>query len=200
MRVEVSAKVPPAGSAVTALSCPSVWMIVKNPRSEMSTGATGHAVEELISRPSEIENAYLADMRGEISAVAQHVMHGGRGHPDPELLGRAERSDLHLRHEVGGDRVVVLELLLEMAAQQQHRIFEFALAVAECALAIFVDHRDGAEHDGRDEQGAAYDQPRDRVAAMRHGKTPRARRRVTVDCASDNGNQFAHSLSPEGHA
>ena len=52
-----------------------------------------------------------------------------------------------------------------MAGQQQHRVFQLALAVAKRALAGVVGHDRGADRDRRDQQHAAQDQPADRTAA-----------------------------------
>ena len=68
---------------------------------------------------------------------------------------------------------VVLELLVEMAGQQQNGIFQLALAVGERALAEFAGHHDGAENDGRDQQAAADDQPERSGRGIVRGKTPR---------------------------
>ncbi len=59
--------------------------------------------------------------------------------------GDAISGDLHLGHHVGRDDFGILELLVEMARQQQHGVLQLALAVGDRALAEFADHHDGAE-------------------------------------------------------
>ena len=59
----------------------------------------------------------------------------------------------------------IFELLIEMAGQQQHGVFQFALAVVQRALAEIADHDRGADRDRGDQQYAADDQPADRTAA-----------------------------------
>ena len=59
----------------------------------------------------------------------------------------------------------VLELLVEMAGQQQHGVFQLALAVAQRAFAEIAGHDGGADRDRRDQEDAAEDQPADRAAA-----------------------------------
>ncbi|HMI17096.1 MAG TPA: hypothetical protein VK526_12170 [Bradyrhizobium sp.] len=68
-------------------------------------------------------------------------------------------------------------MLVEMAGEQPHGIFELALAVAERTLAELTDHDRRAEDDRRDQQTAAEDQPENRVRPNRRGKGMRPDRR-----------------------
>ena len=72
------------------------------------------------------------------------------------------------RDQVFLDDREILELLVEMARQQQHGVFQFALAVVQRAFAEIAGHDGGADRDRRDQQHAAQDQPADRTAA-KHG-------------------------------
>ncbi len=47
--------------------------------------------------------------------------------------------------------LAVFELLIEVTGEQQHGIFEFALAVAERILAKLPDHNYSADDDRRDQ-------------------------------------------------
>src|ERR1700730_10410919 len=61
----------------------------------------------------------------------------------------------------------VLQLLVEMAGQQQHGVVELACAAVQGALAKILGHDGRADRDGRDQEYAADDQPAYRVAADR---------------------------------
>jgi len=67
------------------------------------------------------------------------------------------------------DDLEILKLLVEMAGQQQHGVFQLALAVAQRALAEIAGHDGGADRDRDDQQRAAEDQPAHRAAAE-HGR------------------------------
>jgi hypothetical protein len=62
-------------------------------------------------------------------------------------------------------------LLIEVPGQQQHRILELALAVAQRALAEFADHHDGAGEDRRNQEAAAKHEPQHRPAQGRYTGT-----------------------------
>ena len=59
----------------------------------------------------------------------------------------------------------IFHLLIEVAGQQQHGIFQLALAAVERALAKVVRHDGRTDHDRRDQQYAAKDESTDRTAA-----------------------------------
>ncbi len=86
----------------------------------------------------------------------------GTGDPCPEFPFRGDAGDLQPGDHVGGDRIGVLELPVEMPGQQQNRVFQFTLAVDEGALAELAGHHDGAEEDRRHQQAAAKRQPQHR--------------------------------------
>jgi hypothetical protein len=87
------------------------------------------------------------------------------GHPTPVILRRADPAGSHEADQVFLDDLEVLELLVEMAGQQQHGVFQLALAVAQRPLAEIARHQGGADRDRGDQQHAAQDQPADRAAA-----------------------------------
>jgi len=76
-------------------------------------------------------------------------------HQLPERLWRSDAGDAQPGDHVGGDGVGVLELLVEVAGEQQNGVFQLALAVAERAFAEFANHHDGADENRRDQQSAA---------------------------------------------
>jgi hypothetical protein len=83
----------------------------------------------------------------------------GAGHLALECFGRSDLGKLHLRDQVVCSDVAVLELLVEVAGEKQHGIFEFALAVAERLLTEFADREHRADRDRRDQETAAEDKP-----------------------------------------
>jgi len=90
-------------------------------------------------------------------------------HPAREVFRGGDPAGSHEADQVLLDHLEILELLVEMAGQQQHGVFQFALAVAQCALAEIAGHDGGADRDRDDQQRAAKDQPADRAAA-KHGR------------------------------
>src|SRR5579872_6392373 len=87
------------------------------------------------------------------------------GHPSPEAVGTVDSGGSDEVRNVVLDRAEILELLIEMARQQQHRVFEFALAAAQRALERVSGHDPGANGNRSDQQQAADDEPADRAAA-----------------------------------
>jgi hypothetical protein len=86
---------------------------------------------------------------------------------DPALvafLGR-DSARSHERDQVVLNDLEVRELLVKMASQQQHGVFQFAFAVAQRALAEIAGHQGCADRDRGDQQHAAKRQPEDRTAA-----------------------------------
>ncbi len=80
-------------------------------------------------------------------------------HPFPERLRRRDAGNPQLGDHIGGDFRGILELLIEVTLEQQHRIFQLALAVGQRTFAELADHHDGADEDRRDQQPAAKRQP-----------------------------------------
>ena len=74
------------------------------------------------------------------------------------------------------DGAGILELLIVVAGQQQHGVFQLALAVDQRTLAELTDHQRRAEHDCRNQHGATGDKPPDRPAPRCHGDGRPARR------------------------
>ena len=87
------------------------------------------------------------------------------GHPLPEALGRHDPTRSHLVDEILLNDLEIPELLIEMTGEQQHGIFQFALAVAQRPLTEIPGHHGRADCDRCDQQQAAQDQPTDRTAA-----------------------------------
>jgi hypothetical protein len=72
---------------------------------------------------------------------------------------------------VVGERVGILELLVEVTAKQEDGILQLAFAVEKRAFAEFSGHHDGAGENRRDQQAAAKGQPQHRSLDGR-GKMP----------------------------
>ena len=89
----------------------------------------------------------------------------------PEFLLRGDAGNLQPGDHVVGERVGVLELLVEVTGKQEDGILQFALAVEKRALAEFTGHHDGADENRRDQQPAAKGQPQHRAPDGR-GKVP----------------------------
>ena len=87
------------------------------------------------------------------------------GHPALVVFRRRDPAGPHEADQVLLDASEILELLVEMAGQQQHGVFQLALAVAQRALAEIAGHDGRADRDRGDQQHAAQDQPADRAAA-----------------------------------
>ena len=87
------------------------------------------------------------------------------GHATLEVLAGFDIGRFYVGDKVFLDRTEIAELLVEMARQQQHSVFKFALAAAQGTLTEVVGHDGGADRDCRDQQHAANDQPSDRTAA-----------------------------------
>ena len=86
------------------------------------------------------------------------------GHPALVVLGRRDPAGTHERDQVLLHDLEVFELLVEMARQQQHGVFQLAFAAAQRALAGIAGHDGRANGDRGDQERAAEDQPADRVA------------------------------------
>src|SRR5207248_3710259 len=87
------------------------------------------------------------------------------GHTLPEALGRRDPTRAHVVDEILLDHLEIPELLIEVAGEQQHGIFQFALAVAQRPFAEISRHQRRADRDRGDQQHAAQYQPTDRTAA-----------------------------------
>ena len=93
------------------------------------------------------------------------------GHPALVVLGGRDPAGAHERDQVLLHDLEVFELLVEMAGEQQHGVFQLAFAVAQRAFAEIAGHDGGADRDGGDQERAAQDQPADRAAAE-GGRSP----------------------------
>ncbi len=153
------------------------------------------------SRPVEqvavgIEDRDIADIGKRRDLGAQHQMRIHRRHLLPERFRRRCACDLHLRDQLGGDGLGILELLIEMAGQQHNGVLQLALGIVDGAFAEFVHHDDGADEDRDDEQRAAECEPRDRPTA--NAQQLREPAREAAGCpAPDVGNHTAHSRHSE---
>jgi hypothetical protein len=103
-----------------------------------------------IARPGDglsvgIEQHEVAEERDRLGL--QHLMSFRRRHLRAERLRRGDLGNPQLLDHVRGDDVGILELLIEMAGEQQNGVLQLALAVGEGALAVFTDHHDGAGED-----------------------------------------------------
>ena len=87
------------------------------------------------------------------------------GHPALVVLGGRDPAGTHERDQVLLHDLEVFELLVEMAGEQQHGVFQLAFAAAQRALAEIAGHDGRADGDGGDQERAAQDQPADRAAA-----------------------------------
>jgi hypothetical protein len=58
----------------------------------------------------------------------------------------------------------VIELLIEMTGQQQHRVLELALVAVYCPLAKITDHDGRTDGDCGNQKCAAGDEPSNRCA------------------------------------
>ena len=114
-----------------------------------------------------VEDVDAADIGQRLQLGFEHQVDFPARHPGLVVL---RRGDAVRSHE--GDQVVlydleILELLIEMAGQQQHGVLQLALAVMQRTFAEIAGHHGGADRDRRDQQHAAQDQPADRAAAER---------------------------------
>ncbi len=89
------------------------------------------------------------------------------GHPTLVVFRGRDPAGTHEGDQVLLDDLKVFELLVEMAGQQQHGVFQFALAVAQRALAEIAGHDGRADRDRGDQERAAQDQPADRARRER---------------------------------
>jgi len=89
------------------------------------------------------------------------------GHPTLVILARSDPAGLHIGNEVFLNCPEVVELLIEMAGQQQDGVFQFAFAIAQRTLTEIAGHDGRADHDCRNQECAANDKPADRTAANR---------------------------------
>ncbi len=112
-----------------------------------------------------VEDVDAADIGQCIDLGFQHQMDVMAGHPALVVLGRRDPAGTHERDQVLLHDLEVFELLVEMASQQQHGVFQFAFAAAQRALAEIAGHDGRADRDGGDQECAAQDQPADRAAA-----------------------------------
>ena len=146
-----------------------------------------------------VEDGDVADIGQHADLGLQHLMRFRRRHLGPEGFGRVDLRDLHLRDQVGRDDLGVLELLVEVAGEQAHGVFQLALAVDDRSLAEFVDHHGGAGKDRRDQKSAAQREPEHGPAPDRLSKSESGRR-GRGHPGPDAGNQLAHSpLQEEMH-
>ena len=89
----------------------------------------------------------------------------------PEVLLGGGTGNLQPGDHVVGERVRVLELLVEVTGKQEDGVLQLAFAVDKRTLAEFTGHHDGAAENRRDQQAAAKRQPQHRPPDGR-GKVP----------------------------
>ena len=113
----------------------------------------------------------------------------------PEFLLRGDAGNLQPGDHVVGERVEVLELLVEVTGKQEHGVLQLAFAVEKRALAEFTGHHDGADENRRDQQAAAKGQPQHRAP---DGRGKRAARwlRFGPSCRAGGETDRAFSLLP----
>src|ERR1700730_17682501 len=97
----------------------------------------------------------------------QHLVPFSGGHLPPENLGRAYSGALELRDGVFLNDDEILELLIEVAGEQQHGVFQLAFATVQRPLAEIADHDRGPDHDRSNQQHPAQHQPTDRALRKR---------------------------------
>ena len=112
-----------------------------------------------------IEDIDATDIGQRIHLGLEHQVDFLARHPAPVILCGRDTARAHEGDEVLLDDFEVFELLVEMAGQQQHGIFQFALAVAQRALAEIAGHESRADRNRGDKQDATQNQPADRAAA-----------------------------------
>ena len=98
---------------------------------------------------------------------AQDLVPRRRRHLRPEDVRRGDPGSLQLGDNIFLDPREILELLIEVAGQQQNGVFQLAVAAFEGALTEIAGHHRRAEGDRGDQQQAAADQPADRAASNR---------------------------------
>ena len=69
----------------------------------------------------------------------------------PKFLLRGDAGDLQPGDYVVGERVGVVELLVEVTGKQEHGVLQLAFAIDECAFAEFAGHHDGADENRCDQ-------------------------------------------------
>ena len=84
---------------------------------------------------------------------------------------------MYLRDEVVQRDFNIAQLLVEMAAEQQYGVLEFALAIAERAFAELTDDQPRADRDRRDQENAGEDEPKRWAAPKRRWDVIRRGRR-----------------------
>ena len=132
---------------------------VDGPRRPAGGGIDHHAVR--------IEQVDAADIGKCVDLGLEHLVNVRAGHPALVVLAGFDAGGLHIGGDVLLDGAEVLQLLVEMAGQQQHGVFEFAGAAVQRAFAKIAGHDGGADRDGGDQESTADDEPADRVAADR---------------------------------
>ena len=113
-----------------------------------------------------VENVDAADIGHRAQLELEHPVDVGGGHLPFELLDAVDPARAHVGDQVVLNRTEVLELLIEVARQQQHGVLEFAFAVIQRAFPEVVGHDGGADRDCGDQERAADEDPADRVVAQ----------------------------------
>jgi hypothetical protein len=92
-----------------------------------------------------VEDVDAADIGQRVRLGLEHQVDFLARHPALVVLCGGNAASPHEGDEVLLDDLEVFELLVEMAGQQQHGIFQFALAVAQRALAEIACHQGRAD-------------------------------------------------------
>ncbi len=129
-------------------------------------------------RPRPVDHVAVGIEDGDVAEIGQDARLGpqdlvrfGASDMFPEVLLRGDTGNLQPGDHVVGERVGVLELLVEVTGKQEDGILQLAFAVAKRAFAEFSGHHDGAGENRRDQQAAAKGQPQHRPPDGR-GKMP----------------------------
>ena len=112
-----------------------------------------------------VEDVDATDIGQRLDLGFQHQMDVMAGHPALVVFRGRDPIGTHERDQVLLHDLEVFELLVEMAGEQQHGVFQLAFAAAQRALAEIAGHDGRADGDGGDQERAAQDQPADRAAA-----------------------------------
>ena len=131
----------------------------------MSTLRTGHSADELSRVPSGPQILTPTTSDSPLSFVLQQRVRLRTRHRAHEILRRqrCQRLELLEQHLLDGGEIV--EVVLEMPRQQQHRVFELLFAGVEGAVAEIHDRDEGADCDRNDQRRTADRECRHRTEA-----------------------------------
>nr|WP_291577555.1 hypothetical protein [Bradyrhizobium sp.] len=95
------------------------------------------------------------------------------GHSTIVIFAGCDPAGMDVRDDVFFNEFEIFELLIEVAGQQQHGVFQLAFAAVQRALTEITDHDRCPGRDGHDQQHAAKDQPANRTFPNRRSDIKR---------------------------